>query len=136
MVWKEIVVSRVTGDTCIYTWQVAFCLLGLDLHDMMAFGGEIAQHEDIARKCGVVLKSIRLYQNSITALEQVDKACFYILKYVKNLCKLPPPGGGLVIRESNGKPWRRRRMKTARAVFNVAYTKIVATFSQILSLMK
>ena len=45
---------------------------GIDLHDMISLGSELAEHEDVARKCNVLLRTIRSYQNSLTALEKVS----------------------------------------------------------------
>lgn len=38
---------------------------------MLDFGNEVGQHDDIARKGAVIMKYIRLYQNSISSLEKV-----------------------------------------------------------------
>lgn len=40
---------------------------------MMKLGQEIAEHEDIARKCKVIAKKIKIYQDSITSLEKCVK---------------------------------------------------------------
>lgn len=45
---------------------------GIDLNDMISLGSELAEHEDVARKCNVLLRTIRSYQNSLTALEKVS----------------------------------------------------------------
>lgn len=47
-------------------------ILGLDLQGMMEIGQNLAQHEDIARKCRVLEPKIKDYQDSLTAIEKVS----------------------------------------------------------------
>ncbi|CAL1673164.1 unnamed protein product [Lasius platythorax] len=50
----------------------AFCS-GIDLQGMMEIGQNLAQHEDIARKCRVLEPKIKNYQDSLTAIEKCPK---------------------------------------------------------------
>lgn len=46
---------------------------GIDLNDMAHVGSELAQHEDVARRCKILKKMIQTYQNSLTSLEKCPK---------------------------------------------------------------
>lgn len=50
----------------------SFCA-GLDFKDAMSFGQELAEHEDIARKCKVMKKKIKIYQDTCTSIEKCPK---------------------------------------------------------------
>lgn len=41
------------------------------MNDMMKLGQELAEHEDVARKCKILQQKIRDYQDSFTAMEKV-----------------------------------------------------------------
>lgn len=45
--------------------------VGIDVQDIMKFGQELAEHEDIARKSKVLQLRIKNYQDSFTAIEKV-----------------------------------------------------------------
>ncbi|KAL0273584.1 UNVERIFIED_CONTAM: hypothetical protein PYX00_006221 [Menopon gallinae] len=49
-----------------------FCA-GIDFSDFMGLATKLAEHEDIARKCAVLWPTIKLYQESITAVEKCHK---------------------------------------------------------------
>ncbi|XP_043466089.1 delta(3,5)-Delta(2,4)-dienoyl-CoA isomerase, mitochondrial isoform X2 [Leptopilina heterotoma] len=50
----------------------SFCA-GLDFKDAMSFGQALAEHEDIARKCKVMKKKIKTYQDTCTSIEKCPK---------------------------------------------------------------
>ena len=50
----------------------AFCA-GIDMHDMVKLGQQLAEHEDVARKCKILQQKIRDYQDSFTAIEKCPK---------------------------------------------------------------
>ncbi|XP_076749757.1 delta(3,5)-Delta(2,4)-dienoyl-CoA isomerase, mitochondrial [Xylocopa sonorina] len=50
----------------------AFCS-GIDGSDIMNMGRELAEHEDIARKCKILHLKIKDYQESISAIEKCPK---------------------------------------------------------------
>ncbi|XP_043526494.1 delta(3,5)-Delta(2,4)-dienoyl-CoA isomerase, mitochondrial [Frieseomelitta varia] len=49
-----------------------FCA-GIDVQDIMKFGQELAEHEDIARKSKILQLRIKNYQDSFTAIEKCPK---------------------------------------------------------------
>lgn len=53
-------------------------ILGIDLQGMMETGQNLAQHEDIARKCRVLEPKIKDYQDSFTAIEKVSQYLYRI----------------------------------------------------------
>ncbi|XP_065344915.1 delta(3,5)-Delta(2,4)-dienoyl-CoA isomerase, mitochondrial-like [Cloeon dipterum] len=46
---------------------------GIDLPDMIQLGGELAKHEDVARKCKILEQMLKDYQDHFTALERCPK---------------------------------------------------------------
>lgn len=56
-------------------------ILGLDLQGMMEIGQNLAQHEDIARKCRVLEPKIKDYQDTFTAIEKVSQYLHKIVIY-------------------------------------------------------
>ncbi|KAG8222148.1 hypothetical protein J437_LFUL000730 [Ladona fulva] len=49
-----------------------FCA-GIDLNDMSSMGAALAEHSDVARRCKVLEQKIKIYQDSISALEKCSK---------------------------------------------------------------
>lgn len=50
----------------------SFCA-GIDLFDMMGLGQELAEHEDVARRCNVLKRKIQSYQETCSSLEKCPK---------------------------------------------------------------
>lgn len=50
----------------------SFCA-GIDLFDMITLGQEVAEHEDVARKCNVLRHKIQAYQETCSSLEKCSK---------------------------------------------------------------
>lgn len=46
---------------------------GIDLKDMVELASELAQHDDVARRCKILRSMITTYQDSITSLEKCTK---------------------------------------------------------------
>ncbi|XP_017787871.1 PREDICTED: delta(3,5)-Delta(2,4)-dienoyl-CoA isomerase, mitochondrial [Habropoda laboriosa] len=46
---------------------------GIDIKDIMKLGQELAEHEDVARKCKILQLKIKEYQESFSAIEQCPK---------------------------------------------------------------
>ncbi|XP_071449645.1 delta(3,5)-Delta(2,4)-dienoyl-CoA isomerase, mitochondrial [Hetaerina americana] len=59
-----------------------FCA-GIDLNDMSSMGAEIGEHDDVARRCKVLDKKIKAYQDSISSLE---KCCKPVIGAIHSAC--------------------------------------------------
>lgn len=51
--------------------------IGIDVKGIMNLGQEVAEHEDVARKCKVLQLKIKEYQESFTAMEKVTSYNLY-----------------------------------------------------------
>ncbi|XP_012280391.1 delta(3,5)-Delta(2,4)-dienoyl-CoA isomerase, mitochondrial isoform X2 [Orussus abietinus] len=60
----RVIVLSAAGNT--------FCA-GIDLHDILGLGQKLVEQEDVARKCKVLEKEIKLYQDSFTSMEKCQK---------------------------------------------------------------
>lgn len=58
---------------------VMHSLKGIDFKDMTELASELAQHEDVARRCKILRSLITAYQDSITSLERVSTLHVYLL---------------------------------------------------------
>ncbi|CAK9803796.1 Delta(3,5)-Delta(2,4)-dienoyl-CoA isomerase, mitochondrial [Anthophora quadrimaculata] len=59
-----------------------FCA-GIDVKDIMKLGQELAEHEDVARKCKILQLKIKEYQESLSAIEKCPKP---VIAAVHNAC--------------------------------------------------
>lgn len=48
-----------------------YLFLGIDFIDFMGLASQLAEHQDVARKCAILWPVIKLYQDSFTAVEKV-----------------------------------------------------------------
>lgn len=58
-----------------------YIFLGLDFNSMMELGAQLNEQEDIARKCKVMEKNIKKFQDAITSLEKVILLFKYKIYY-------------------------------------------------------
>ncbi|CAB3359987.1 Hypothetical predicted protein [Cloeon dipterum] len=75
-----------TRDDCrsiILTGSGKLFSAGIDLQDMIELGGQLAEQEDIARKCKILEQMIKNYQDYISALERCPKP---VIAAVHNAC--------------------------------------------------